>query len=72
MSQPGNAQKPVAGAPTTANGQPASQTDANTGDDVWDEEQLEKAMARLKEMHIQVSIYCDGCLSITDINYSYS
>jgi hypothetical protein len=56
MNHPGNSQKPVAGAPASGNAQPESNAETNVGEDVWDEERLEKAMAQLKEMHIQVGI----------------
>jgi hypothetical protein len=56
MNQPRNSQKPVAGATASGNGQPESNAETNVGEDVWDEERLEKAMAQLKEMHIQVGI----------------
>lgn len=46
MAQPG-----LSDATTTATGSKIA------GDDVWDEEQLEKAMARLKEIHIQVGAF---------------
>ena len=67
MDRPGNAQNTVAGALGTTNGQPGPKTETTAGEDVWDEERLEKAMARLKEMHIQVCLCSDRRCSNTDV-----
>ncbi|TVY89216.1 hypothetical protein LAWI1_G003201 [Lachnellula willkommii] len=56
MERSGNAQNTVAGVRGATNGQAALKLEGASGEDVWDEERLEKAMARLKEMHIQVCI----------------
>jgi len=56
MNQLGTSQKPVAGAPASGTAKPGSIAETDVGEDVWDEERLEKAMARLKEMHIQVGL----------------
>jgi hypothetical protein len=56
MNQLGNSQKPVTGAPAAGNQRSGSNAATYVGEDVWDEERLEKAMAQLKEMHIQVGI----------------
>jgi hypothetical protein len=69
MDRPGNAQNTVAGALGTTNGQPGPKTEATASEDVWDEERLEKAMARLKEMHIQVCLCSNRCYPSTSVNY---
>lgn len=53
MAQQNGAQKPMAG---IHSGQMLQQKAGAVtgGEEVWDEEHLEKAMTRLKEMHIQV------------------
>lgn len=49
-------------APTGANGGSDQQPPNSNqpGEDVWDEEKLEKAMKTLKEMHIQVFRFSSG------------
>ncbi|KAG9239385.1 hypothetical protein BJ875DRAFT_448594 [Amylocarpus encephaloides] len=61
MAQPNGSQRPMPGPPNTgnSNGQIAlskagPSPAAGTEEVVWNEEHLEKAMARLKEMHIQL------------------
>jgi len=54
MDRSGNAQNTVAGISGATNGQSGLKLEGASGEDVWDEERLEKAMARLKEMHIQL------------------
>ncbi|TVY84792.1 hypothetical protein LSUE1_G001023 [Lachnellula suecica] len=53
MDQQKGTQQSATAAPSSANGQAGSGMEGNTGED-WDEEKLEKALARLKEMHIQL------------------
>lgn len=60
VGQQDNAQRPANGeGDINANAQnrlaSTSAANANTGEEVWDEHQLEKAMNTLKEMHIQVA-----------------
>ena len=53
VAQQENTQRPTKREENAENGE---QSSANSVEDEWDEERLEKAMSTLKEMHIQVSI----------------
>lgn len=52
----------------SSNGQPVANMGAGVDGENWDEEKLEEAMKRLKEMHIQVRLFQ---ISISDARATY-